>query len=141
MEAAVFLQRWLLALAFASALCAAETAPTDPLFQALQKSDAAAVKRLLDRGSDANARDADGTPALMAAVLYGGSDSVKVLLDGGADPNATNKAGATPLMWAVPDVAKSRLLIAAGAEVNARSKNAQRTALLIAASYPGSVPV
>jgi ankyrin repeat protein len=135
------LRRCSLALVFASALCAAETPPAEPLFQALQKSDATAVKQLLARGVDANSRDAGGTPALMAAVLYGGADSVKLLLDRGADPNATNTAGATALMWAVPDLAKSRLLIASGADINARSKNTQRTPLLIAASYPGSVPV
>jgi len=60
------LRRWLLApgllaLAFASALGAAETPPAEPLFQALQRSDAAAIKRLLERGADPNARDADGT--------------------------------------------------------------------------------
>lgn len=139
-----------LALAFACSVVlvktpAAETpAPgtqADPLFQAIQKSDAAAVRRALDRGIDPNARDAEDTPALMAAVLYADASCVKLLLDRGADPNATNKAGATALMWAMPDAAKAKLLIAAGADVNARSKNLQRTALLVAASYPESVPV
>ena len=92
------LRRTLLALAFASAVCAAEAPTAEPLFQALQKSDATAVKRLLERGTDPNARDADGTPALMAAALYSTADCVKLLLDRGADPNATNKAGATALM-------------------------------------------
>ncbi len=136
----VFRRAWLLALMFAFALNAAETPTADQLFQALQKSDAASVRRLLERGADPNAR-AGGTPALMAAVLYAGADCVKLLLDRGADPNATNTAGATALMWAVPDLAKSRLLIASGADVNARSKNTQRTPFLVAASYPGSVPV
>jgi len=76
----------------------------------------------------------------MAAVLYSSIDGVRLLLERGADPNATNKAGATALMWAVPDLAKSRLLIASGADVNARSKNAQRTPLLVAASYPDRFP-
>ena len=137
----MFKRRWLFALAFASTLCAAETPPAQPLFQALQKSDATALKRLLDRGADPNVRDVDGTPALMAAVLYAGADCVKILLDRGADPNAAGNTGATALMWAVPDLAKSRLLIAAGADVNARSKNTRRTPLLVAASYPGSVAV
>ncbi len=133
--------RWLLAFAFASGLFAAEAPSAEPLVSALQKSDAAALKHLLDGGSNPNVRDADGTPVLMDAVLFAGADSVKLLLERGADPNATNKVGATALLWAVPDLAKSRLLIAAGANVNARPKNTDRTALLIAASYPGSVPV
>jgi uncharacterized protein len=77
----------------------------------------------------------------MAAVLYADAKCVKLLLDHGADPNAANKVGATALMWAVPDVAKVNLLIASGADVNARPKNTQRMPLLIAASYPQSVAV
>ncbi len=131
----------MLALLFAVRLFAADTPAVEPLFQAIQKSDAASVKHLLERGLDANARDADGTPALMAAVLYADARCVKLLLDRRADPNATDKTGATALMWAVPDVAKVKLLLAAGADVNATSKNLGRTPLLIAASFPGSVAV
>jgi len=112
----MYLRRCLLALAFTSALCAAETPSAEPLFQALRKSDAAAVQRLLEGGADPNAKDANGTPALMDAVLFAGPDSVKLLLDRGADVNATNTAGATALMWAMPDLAKARLLIASGGD-------------------------
>jgi hypothetical protein len=129
------------ALLFAMGLFAADTRSVEPLFQAIQKSDVPAVRRVLASGLDANARDADDTPALMAAVLYSDARCVKLLLDRGAAPNATDKAGATALMWAVPDVAKVKLLVAAGADVNAVSKNLGRTPLLIAASFPGSVPV
>ncbi|HEV2198673.1 MAG TPA: ankyrin repeat domain-containing protein [Bryobacteraceae bacterium] len=146
----MYLRGSVLAVVFAIGLFlvktpAAETpaagTPADPLFQAIQKSDPAAIKRALDRGIDPNERNAEDTPALMAAVLYADAGCVKLLLDRGADPNAINKAGATALMWAMPDVAKAKLLIASGADVNARSKNLQRTALLVAASYPGSVAV
>src|SRR3984885_14016462 len=130
-----------LALLFAFRLFAAETQGAEPLFQAIQKSDTAAVKRLLDRGLDANARDAEDTSALIAAVLFADASCVKLMLDHGADPNATDKSGATALMWAVPDIAKTKLLIVSGADVNASSKNLGRTPLLIAASYPGSVAV
>jgi len=44
-------------------------------------------------------------------------------------------------MWAAPDLTKVQLLIAHGADVNARSVDLQRTPLLVAASYPGSVGV
>src|SRR3984885_4620231 len=130
-----------LALLFAFRLFAAETQGAEPLFQAIQKSDTAAVKRLLDRGLDANARDAEDTSALIAAVLFADASCVKLMLDHGADPNASDKSGATALMWAVPDIAKTKLLIVSGADVNASSKNLGRTPLLIAASYPGSVAV
>jgi len=122
-------------------LLAAEAPAGEPLFQAIQKGDTASVKRLLDHGISANTQDGEGLPALMAATLYASADCVKLLLDRGANPNARNAVGATPLMWAVPDIAKVKLLIAAGADVNARSTNLQRTPLLIAATYPGSVEV
>jgi N-acyl-D-amino-acid deacylase len=77
----------------------------------------------------------------MVAVLYGSADCVKLLLDRGANPNLRNASGATPLHWAVPDAAKAKLLLAAGADANARSTNLQRTPLLVAASYPGSTEV
>ena len=110
----------------------------DPLFDAIQKNDSAAVKRLLESGTNPNVRDADDTPALMAAVLESSPDVVKLLLSRGADVNAASKAGLTALMWSMPDAAKAKLLIDAGANVNARSTTQQRTALLIAASYPSS---
>src|SRR5580658_3801781 len=113
----VFRRGWLLVGLFAWRLLGAETPAAEPLFQAIQKGDAASVKRLLDRGVSANVQDIEGTPALMAATLYAGADGVKLLLDRGANPNARNAAGATALMWAVPDVAKVKLLIASGADV------------------------
>ena len=131
----------LLAGLFAWQLFGAAPPATESLFQAIQNGDTASVKRLLNQGIDANAQDADGTPALMSAVLYGGADCVKLLLDRGANPNGRNAAGATPLHWAVPDAAKVKLLLAAGADANAKSTNLQRTPLLVAASYPGSMEV
>jgi ankyrin repeat protein len=131
----------LLASLFTVGLLRAEPPAAATLFQAIQGADTAAVKGLLRRGVDPNAQDADGTSALMAATLYASADCIKLLLDAGANPNATNATGATPLMWAVPDLAKVKLLISHGADVNARSTNLQRTPLLIAARYPASIEV
>src|SRR5215468_12449560 len=126
----------LLACACSWGLLWAETPSPVPLFEAIRRGDPAAVHRLLNRGLSANTQDTDGTPALMAAAMYAGADCVKLLLDRGANPNARNASGATALMWALPDIAKTKLLIAAGADVNAQSTNLQRTPFLIAASYP-----
>ena len=79
--------------------------------------------------------------ALFQAVQQSGTAEVQRLIDLGANVNAVNEAGATPLMWAIPDLAKVRLLIEHGADVNAASKNLGRTPLLIAAGYPNTVPV
>src|SRR6185503_3121532 len=89
-------------------------------------------------GVSANLVDADGTTALMAATLFANADVMGVLLKHGADPNRGGPAGTTALMWAVPDVEKVRLLLARGANVNARS-DSERTALLVAASLPRTV--
>jgi hypothetical protein len=74
----------------------------------------------------------------MAATLFANADMLELLLARGADPNRTGPGGATALMWAVPDVEKMRRLISHGANVNARSET-DRTALLVAASYPATV--
>jgi uncharacterized protein len=128
-------------LIFAVETEAGANSSVNPLFQAIRKGNAAEMRRILDRGTSANATDLDGTPALMAASLFGDAKSLKLLLDRGANPNATNSAGATALLWAVPDLDKVKLLIARGANVNAASSNLERTALLVAASYPKSVDV
>jgi ankyrin repeat protein len=86
-------------------------------------------------------KDGDGTPVIMREVLYGTPSSLKALLQKGANPNATDSVGATALMWAIPDPAKVRLLIQAGADVNASSMDRGRTPLLVAASYPGTVEI
>ena len=62
------------------------------------------------------------------------------LLKKGADPNVTNDAKATALMWAATDLAKTRVLLAHGADVNAVSTDF-RTALIAAAGRPGGASV
>lgn len=83
----------------------------------------------------------DAPPELMRAVVYDSADAVKALLKRGADANVKDHRGATPLMWAIPDLAKVKVLLAAGADVNARSTNGGYTPLLIAASYPSTVEI
>ncbi len=115
--------------------------PATQGFAAIRASDAGTLRSALANGMDSNARDENGTPALMLAALYANADCLRLLLERGADPNASNEAGATTLHWAVPELAKVRLLVTKGANVNARSSNAGRIPLLVAASYPRSVDV
>jgi ankyrin repeat protein len=110
----------------------------DALFSAIQRGAVGDVERLLKSGVSANAVNADGTPAVMTATLFGNARMVELLLDHGADPNRPGPSGTTALMWAAPDLAKVSLLLTHGADVNARSETG-RTALLVAASYPGTV--
>ena len=112
--------------------------PGNALFAAIQRGAVGDVERLLRTGTNPNVVDADGIPALMTATVFADAEMVDVLLKHGADPNRAGPAGATALLWAVPDVEKVRLLVARGANVNARSET-DRTPLLVAASYPRTV--
>ena len=131
-------RRLLPVLFFAVAVLAQNPSSTQPLLNAIQRGSVSDVERLLKSGANANSVDADGIPALMAATLLGNARMMQVLLDHGANVNQSGPAGATALMWAIPDPEKVRLILARGADVNARSE-IQRTALLVAASYPGSL--
>ena len=132
-----FLRLSLVAL-FIAAASAQTDGPRDSLFAAIQRGTAGEVERALVGGADANLVDADGVPALMAATLFADAGVVDLLLKHRADPNRTGPGGATALMWAVPNIDKVRLLVAGGANVNAQS-DTQRTPLLVAAAYPGTV--
>src|SRR5690349_1866009 len=132
-----------LRLILVACLVAAASAQTidtdrDALFAAIRRGAGGDVERLIANGASPNARDAQGTPAVMAAALFADADMVQLLLKRGADPNLADASGATALMWAVPDRAKVQHLLERGAAVDARSE-AGRTALLVAASYPGTV--
>jgi ankyrin repeat protein len=93
--------------------------------------DAGAVKALLDKGAEANARDPKGNTLLM---LTASSDAipveaVKTLIERGADLNAKNPEGKTAL-----DFAKQRgsnpvidLLVKAGAKESVAPTNAAMT--------------
>jgi len=125
---------------FAAAVPAQTDTSREALFAAIQRGAVGEVEHLLKNGVSPNVVDAEGTPALMAATLFANARMVELLLQHGADPSRGGASGATALMWAVPDLEKVRLLLAGGANVNARPET-ERTALLVAASYPGTLDV
>jgi ankyrin repeat protein len=87
-----------------------------------------------------NARGQGGATPFMYAVLYSNAATLTRLLKMGADPNRANDAGATALIWGAKDLEKTRILLASGADVNAKSEDL-RTPLMIAARKPGGVAI
>ena len=60
----------------------------EEFFAAARRGDVAAVKALLDKGVDVNAKTHYGATALSYACDKGHTEVVRLLLDRGADPNS-----------------------------------------------------
>ena len=105
-----------------------------PLVEAVRKGDAAAVRALLQRGTDVNAPEQDGTTALHWAAETDDLELVQLLIRRGADVKAANRYGATPLMAAClgGSAAVVDALLQAGADANTASPDGE-TALMLAA--------
>jgi uncharacterized protein len=84
-----------------------------------------------------SASEDNSTEPWATTVLFGSLADTRRLLDGGWDPNRHTKGGTTALMMAAPKSAKSELLLASGANVQARAETGY-TALMVAANYSGT---
>ena len=108
-----------------------------------------AVKRLLERGADVNAKDRgpQGQTALMWAVAEKHPEVVRALVEHGADVRAATKSrtdiydrttgGFTPLLFAARggDLESARILLAAGADVNEATPESGNTLVVASASH------
>lgn len=83
----------------------------------------AVVEFIQKHGSFINAKDKNGTPALVSAAMYGQELVVKMLIDQGADPDAANSHRNTALMLASMDGSNDivELLIKNGADINQKN--------------------
>jgi hypothetical protein len=114
----------------------------DQLWEAARKGDAVAVKALLDKGADVNAKFRYGATALSYASDKGHTEVVKILLERGADTNVRDTFyNTTPLEWALAKnhTAIVKALLEKGAEgvddvltTGARSGNAEFVRLALA---------
>ncbi len=143
-----------------AALLSGET----PLMTAARAGSAFVVKQLLAKGADVNAKEPEyGQTALMWAVAEQHSAVVEVLLGHGADVHARANAwpqtvkttpeqgsrnvtdiqqgGYTPLLFAarVGDLASTKLLVAAGANVNDRAPYGTSATVVAAHSGHGEL--
>ncbi len=90
------------------------------LGRAVQSGDTAAVRALLARGADVNARQGDGATALHWAAHLNDLEAADLLLRVGAAVDATNDLGVTPLWTAATggSAAMVTRLLAAGSDPN-----------------------
>ena len=92
------------------------------LLQAVWKEDISAVKELLAKGADPNAKTAIGASPLHGAVRKGEAEITRTLIAHGADVNATDASSFTPLMAAASanQTHNIEVLLAAGARMDAQ---------------------
>ncbi|TGL63905.1 ankyrin repeat domain-containing protein [Leptospira ognonensis] len=107
-----------------------------PLILAAGFGYTALVELLISYKADINLQQLDGDTPLLKASSDGFTDIVAVLLKNGADIHLTDNLGWTPLVWAATNGHKDivRMLIESHNQSLGEETNADRTALLIAAS-------
>ena len=108
-----------------AAVNAANDLRVTPLWVACNTGNSELVSELLRAGADPNRGPSTGGTCLMRAVQKGSAAIVKLLLTHGANVNdAEHSQEQTALMWAVAGqhTELARLLVDAGADVNARSR-------------------
>lgn len=127
-----------------TAAAAAERKKLDAaLAVAVQKNDAAQIKRLLARGANPNSDTADGSPYLVGVAARKDETLVAALLQAGADPNRTDRDGFSPLMAAATggSLPIVNLLLAKGARPNAIPGKKAGMNALSRAVFSGNVEV
>jgi len=109
-------------------------AATSEVADAVQRGDAAALRRLVAQKADVNTPQADGATALHWAVYRDDLATVDLLLKAGASVKVANQYGATPLSLAAESgkAAIVRRLLEAGADANEHLLNME-TVLMMAA--------
>jgi len=75
--------------------------PEAALLRACEKGDVSAVKELLEKGVNVNARDKDGRQPVIEAAYWQHADVVRLLIDKGADVNAKKVDGTSALEFAI----------------------------------------
>lgn len=128
-----------LMILFASNTMLFAAGPSD-LLVALRNGDHSQVRKLIEAGADVNTVDDDGTTALMHSVIESDVRMMKLLIEKRANVNLKNALDSTALMYAATNLAKTRVLLDAGAEVKVKGKRGE-TPMSVALTTFGSTPV
>ena len=105
-----------------------------PLFEAVQKNNAAMVRMLLAAGADANAFRGYGTVLSHALIHKASPQIVQMLLDAGAEVNPCGLYGMRATYYAVNNPAVLKLLLDAGASPSEPCRSNGVTPLMQAVS-------
>jgi hypothetical protein len=108
------------------------------LFAAAANGDLWGVKRLVERGANVDARDAEGLTPLAWAAQYGRADVATYLIQQHANLNPADKYGFTPLMWAAQEGHQSVLEVLLTKGANPRVVTRNGITALTLARYSGS---
>jgi len=136
------LRQWQVSLlAFCLLSLASATATAQSLPDLVQQGQRAEAMQLIRLGEDVNARQGDGSTALLWAVYHVDAELTEALLSREADPSLMNSFGSSPLAEAVKsaNVELVEMLLDAGADPESANADGQ-TALMLAART-GVVPV
>lgn len=92
-----------------------------PVMEAAKARDGQALRMLLEKNGDVNARAKNGSTALLVAIAYGNVENARLLIDHGADIEASVTGGTTPLILSAyeNDSETAALLLKKGAKVDA----------------------
>ena len=114
---------------------ARQGAASSEVADAAMKRDKQALRTLLQKKADVNAKQVDGTTALHWAVRFDDIEMAELLIRADANVTAATRAGATPLQLAAVNgnAAMIETLIKAGADPNAPVSKYGDTALMMAA--------
>jgi ankyrin repeat protein len=132
-------RRLFIIVALLAATASALTAAENPLLDAAERGDRAAVARLLTKGANPNTPGPDGTTAIMYAAANDDLELVRALIKAGANVKLTNQFGTTAITEAaiVGSAPIIDALLKAGADPN--TKNPEGETPLMAVARTGRV--